>query len=707
MPVHLGIIGCGRIVQRVHLRHLTSIGGVEIAAFADPSDDARAAVAKRLPDATGYADPSKLLKHSGLDAVVIATPPAGHAPLAEAALRAGLAVYVEKPLATTRAEAEGLLAVEAQTRGTLNVGFNYRFNPQVVDARRRIKAGDLGRVLSIQSSFTTAPRDTPDWKKNRAAGGGVLLDLAVHHLDLVSFLVGRPITRVAATVNDRHSEQDTATLTLTTADGVTGQVFVATSAAETDRMVIVGESGTLELDRFYQRDARLVGPTVKRDRASQVKASLGELLGSPSRAVQKLRGAGDVSHRASLAAFVRAVAEKRPMPVPSHVGLHAAAVLEAAERSATSGKTETVQLPDHLNNAPSDDALSNDAPSRAATRPRESAENKSVAEPERDPLGRVAARLGDDDSVNTAPEVSVVIPAYNAAPYLDRCLAGLASQVAAPPFEVLLVDNNSSDDTLAIAERHAAEYPWLRVLRQPKQGAYAARNRGMSVARGGTLVFTDPDCVPRPDWLARLTERLAEPGVQIVMGRDKPTGTGRGIELLAAYDHAKEAYTLALDNPTYYYGHTNNLATTRAAWEAHGPFVEVARGADVIFVHRVLERHGTDAVVYAPDAVVDHLEIDSPAVFFTKCRAYGRSSVAYNRYVSARPLTMRQRWAVFRKARRDERLGPADSARLLAMLVKGVVIYINAQRTARAEQRAEAVAPVGQASSLPLPQRAE
>ncbi len=698
MPVDLGIIGCGRIVQRVHLRHLTSLGGVGIAAFADPSDDARAAVAKRLPDATGYADPAELLQHPGLDAVVIATPPATHAPLAEAALRAGLAVYVEKPLATTRAEAEGLLAAEVETRGTLNVGFNYRFNPQVVDARRRIKAGDLGRVLSVQSSFTTAPRDTPDWKKQRSAGGGVLLDLAVHHLDLVSFLVDQPVSRVAATVGDRHSEQDTAALTVMFDGGVTGQVFVATSAAETDRMVIVGEAGTLELDRFYQRDARLVGPTVKRDRASKVKAGLSELFGSPSRAVQKLRGAGDVSHRASLAAFVQAVAEKRPMPVPSTVGLHAAAVLEAVERSAASGKTEPVE----------DLSNSNNAPSRAATRPRESAETKSLAEPEGDPRGRVAARLGDEYAHNTAPEVSIVIPAYNAAPYLDRCLAGLAAQRAAPPFEVLLVDNNSSDNTVAIAKRHATEHPWLRVLREDKQGAYAARNRGMSEARSGTLVFTDPDCVPRPDWLARLTERLAAPGVQIVMGRDKPTGTGRGIELLAAYDHAKEAYTLALDNPTYYYGHTNNLATTRAAWDAQGPFVEVARGADVIFVHRVLEAHGTDAVVYAPDAVVDHLEVDRPAVFFDKCRAYGRSSVrGYGDVVNARPLTMRHRWAVYRKACRDERLGPADSARLLAMLVKGVAIYMKAQRAARAEQRAEAVAPVGQASSLPMPQRAE
>ena len=170
----------------------------------------------------------------------------------------------------------------------------------------------------------------------------MLLDLAVHHLDLVSFLVDQPVVRVAADVSDRHSEQDTAALTLTCAGGVIGQVFVATSAAETDRMVIVGEAGTLILDRFYQRDVHLIGPKVKRDRASKVKAGLGELLGSPSRVIGKLKGTSDASHRASLEAFVKAVAEKRPMPVPSTVGLRAAAVLEAAERSGVSGCREAV-----------------------------------------------------------------------------------------------------------------------------------------------------------------------------------------------------------------------------------------------------------------------------------------------------------------------------------------------------------------------------
>ena len=342
MTVALGIVGCGRIVQRVHLRHLTALPGVRVAALADPSDDARQAVAKRLPDAALYAECAELFNHDGLDAVVIATPPSTHASLAEAALRAGLSAYVEKPLATTQAEAEALVAVEADAAGSINVGFNYRFNPQIVGAKRRIGAGDLGRVLSVQSSFTTAPRDTPDWKKQRAAGGGVLLDLAVHHLDLVSFLVDQPVTHVAAAVSDRHSEQDTATLTLTCHGGVTGQIFVATSAAETDRMVIVGEAGTLILDRFYQRDVHTLGATVKRDRASKVKAGLGELLGSPSRVIGKLKGTSDASHRAALEAFVRAVAEKRPMPVPSTVGLHAAAVLEAAERSAASGCREAV-----------------------------------------------------------------------------------------------------------------------------------------------------------------------------------------------------------------------------------------------------------------------------------------------------------------------------------------------------------------------------
>ena len=95
--------------------------------------------------------------------------------------------------------------------------------------------------------------------------------------------------------------------------------------------------------------------------------------------------------------------------------------------------------------------------------------------------------------------VSVIVPAHDAAATLPRTLAALAAQELSEPHEVIVVDDGSSDDTAAIAERSDAP---VTVVRQACLGPAAARNRGAEVARGEVLAFTDADCFPTPRWLA-------------------------------------------------------------------------------------------------------------------------------------------------------------------------------------------------------------
>lgn len=99
------------------------------------------------------------------------------------------------------------------------------------------------------------------------------------------------------------------------------------------------------------------------------------------------------------------------------------------------------------------------------------------------------------------PEYSVVIPTYNRLDVLPEVLAALAAQEGAPPFEVLVVDDGSTDGTADWLGRRAPSH--VRVLRQPNQGPAAARNHGVAEARGERVAFLGDDTVPAPDWLAR------------------------------------------------------------------------------------------------------------------------------------------------------------------------------------------------------------
>ena len=278
----------------------------------------------------------------------------------------------------------------------------------------------------------------------------------------------------------------------------------------------------------------------------------------------------------------------------------------------------------------------------------------------------------DDRRGAAVTDVSIIVPVFNAARTLDACLDGLERQdFATGTREIIVVDNNSTDATAAVARRHAS----VRVLVERRQSAYAARNRGLANARGRCIVFTDGDCVPRPDWLRRLTLPLADPSVQVVMGRDRPAGRTTAVRLLGEYDHCKETFVLGSRDPAIYYGHTNNLAARRGAFDAIGAFDEGERGSDVIFVHRVLARWGVDAVRYQPDAVVDHLEIDRAAVYFRKAYLYGRSARRYASIVPARPLRNAERLRIFRDTVAASGLSGREAAYLLALLIAGVACY--------------------------------
>ena len=344
-PVGVGLVGCGRIARLFHLPVLASLDGVRLVGVADPDPQAAAAVRQVAPGAAVVPSVGDLLALDGVDAIVVCVPTDRHAEVACAALAAGRHVYVEKPLALDLAQA--MAVVEARERaGTVGmVGFNLRFHPAYASARRLVAEGAVGSLVAIRTVFTAAPRPLPGWKLRRDTGGGALLDLGSHHVDLVRHLLGDEIVAVAAERRSVLADDDTALVTLVTAGSVAVQSLFSLSAAQRDSIEVHGTDGVLVADRYRDRRARVQPREPAAGRAGRLLGGLRSLAGASA----SVRGAAgprpDPSFAAALAAFAAAARAGHGAPPDLTDGYRSLAVVLATERAASTGGTVAVDLP--------------------------------------------------------------------------------------------------------------------------------------------------------------------------------------------------------------------------------------------------------------------------------------------------------------------------------------------------------------------------
>lgn len=267
--------------------------------------------------------------------------------------------------------------------------------------------------------------------------------------------------------------------------------------------------------------------------------------------------------------------------------------------------------------------------------------------------------------------ISVIIPLYNAASTVAGCVASVLAQDVDAELEILCVDNNSTDegvDRIPIDSR-------VRVITETKQGAYAARNAGVKAATGDILLFTDPDCIAGSGWARAHVRSLDHPRCAVSLGRVEHGGQGRTLRLLSDYDHARQVNVFRRRAGRHFFGYTNNLGTTAAAWGSFGPFEVRQRGADTIFVQRVLAKLGPQAIRYSPSAGVRHLEVDSVPVYLKKMFLYGRSSRLFREWASPDPPDWSIRRRAIAMALNHAGGGVADWCRLGAALSAGVVAW--------------------------------
>ncbi|HVL72735.1 MAG TPA: Gfo/Idh/MocA family oxidoreductase [Beijerinckiaceae bacterium] len=193
MPVkpRVGFLGVGWI-GRHRMQAILGTGAVEAAAIADPSPDNAAEAVRLAPGAALVPDLDAMLA-LGLDGVVIATPSALHAEQAVRALEAGAAVFCQKPLGRTAAEAGAAVEAARAADRLLAVDLSYRFTAGMVAIRDLVREGALGRVYAADLVFHNAYGPDKPWFYDPAlSGGGCVMDLGVHLVDLALWVLGFP-----------------------------------------------------------------------------------------------------------------------------------------------------------------------------------------------------------------------------------------------------------------------------------------------------------------------------------------------------------------------------------------------------------------------------------------------------------------------------------------------------------------------------------
>jgi predicted dehydrogenase len=193
-PLRFGFIGTGAIAHNRHLPCFKRHPEVTLVAAADVSRASAEAAASKFEIPTVYTDYNEMLEHEQLDAVVVCTPNKFHAPATIAALKRGLHVLCEKPMATSPAEAREMIAAAQASGKQLSIAFHYRHMANVRAARRVVDSGELGHVYMVRVQGLRR-RGIPSWGTfvhKEIQGGGAMIDYGVHLLDAALWLMGSP-----------------------------------------------------------------------------------------------------------------------------------------------------------------------------------------------------------------------------------------------------------------------------------------------------------------------------------------------------------------------------------------------------------------------------------------------------------------------------------------------------------------------------------
>jgi UDP-N-acetyl-2-amino-2-deoxyglucuronate dehydrogenase len=331
MSLRFGIIGAGNIAP-VHAVAITSLEGAELVAVAD-TDIQRGQTLVDQFGGTAYADYRQMLQRPDVDVVTLCVPPDLHAPLTLEAAAAGKHVLCEKPMARSVAECDAMIAACHSAGVTLGVIFQGRFEPLALTLKAAIESGALGRLLWVSANTfwhrTDAYYRSGAWRgKLVHEGGGVLMNQAIHAVDLLQWLGGRPerVTAQVRTLNHQIEVEDCALASLEYREGRLG-VIQATTVAFPGYPERLEFYGTLGSAIYHKGRGQLELHFLD---ASQDRVDTAEVSSGAARPMD----ISPAAHSAQFRDFAAAVREGRPPAVTGEAGRQSIELIAAIYRSA-------------------------------------------------------------------------------------------------------------------------------------------------------------------------------------------------------------------------------------------------------------------------------------------------------------------------------------------------------------------------------------
>ncbi|WP_223820930.1 Gfo/Idh/MocA family protein [Bacillus sp. S3] len=344
------IVGTG-LISTTHYEQISSIEGAKVLAIYSRKEEKAKSLAEKA-GADWYTDYQEMLKRKDIDIVSIITPSGTHADMAIKAARAGKHVIVEKPMDISLEKAQQMIDVCREHHVKLSVISQHRFDSSAVKIKADINSGRFGKMVLGQSAVNWyRPQSYYDTSKWRGLwemnGGGVLINQAIHSIDLFQYFMGEVesvYAHTAVLAHERIEVEDVAVATVKFKNGGLGTIVGTTAAYPglSARLEIIGTNGTAVIENDQLIKHYLRNPTNETE-AVNLAGVNNEDGGEPAHASVNPAALDGASHRLQFIDMMNAIQEDREPLVNGEEGLKPLKIILAIYESARTGQPKQIE----------------------------------------------------------------------------------------------------------------------------------------------------------------------------------------------------------------------------------------------------------------------------------------------------------------------------------------------------------------------------